>query len=368
MVPSNGMSNDEMKDRATMAWAGLDVSKKYFDAALLPPGTDAATVEVMSLAVERFDRTVEGASKCVAWLREQLAGYAGAWRLGVIMESSGVYSAPLAGWLRSAVPDARVAIENPHRTHGFIQSLGLRNKTDRLEARALALYGAQRKVWEYIPLTGARLELRELSRYRDSLVSQQTAMKNREEGVLDATSFAAKSHARLLKAITREIKAVDEQIRRVAATDAQLSQDVALLTRVSGVGPVVATTVLAELGDLRRFTDRHAAAAFAGLNPHVHESGDSVRRKPRQDKRGSVRARQVLYMSAMAVIHAKRDTALKRWYLRLLARGKPKMVAVAALMRKILLVMRAVLIDGHVDANVSKYGGKRSTSLGTSKG
>ena len=368
MELNDEMSSKGMKDAVVMAWAGLDVSKQYFDVGLLPPGTDAATVDVMSLRVERFERTAEGVAHFVVWVREQLAEYAGAWRLGAVMESSGPYSAPLADWLLGAVADARVAIENPRRTHGFIQSLGLRNKTDQLEARALALYAAQRKVREYAPLTGVWRELRELSRYRDTLVAQQIAMKNREESMLDAAGFAAKSHARLLKAVAREIKAVDEQIRRVAAADAQLGQDVALLTQVTGVGPVVATTVLAELGNLRRFANRHAAAAFAGLNPHVHESGASVRRRTRQDKRGSGRARQVLYLSAMAVIHAKRDTALKRWYLRLLERGKPKMVAIGALMRKILLVMRAVLIDGHVDANVSKYGGKQSTSLATSKG
>ena len=367
MEPSNEMSSKGMQDAVAMAWAGLDVSKPYFDAAVLPPGTDAATVDVMSLRVERFDRTADGVTNFVAWLREQLAGYAGAWRLGAVMESSGPYSAPLADWLLGAVADAHVAIENPRRTHGFIQSLGLRNKTDRLEARALALYAAQRKTREYTPLTGVWRELRELSRHRSSLIAQQIAMDNRKESMRDTAGFAAKSHARLRKAISREIKAVDEQIRRLAMADAQLGPDVALLTQVTGVGPVVATTVLAELGDLRRFANRHAAAAFAGLNPHVHESGDTVRRRTRQDKRGSGRARQVLYMSAMAVIGSKRDTALKRWYLRLLARGKPKMVAVGALMRKILLVMRAVLIDGYVHANVSKYG-EKSTSLTISKG
>ncbi len=105
-----------------------------------------------------------------------------------------------------------------------------------------------------------------------------------------------------------------------------------------------ATTILAELGDLRRFTLARQLSAFAGMSPQHRQSGTSIRGRSRLCKKGNARVRQCLYLSAMAAIRG--NNQLRDTYRRLLAQGKLRMVALGAIMRKLLTLMRAILISG----------------------
>ncbi len=107
---------------------------------------------------------------------------------------------------------------------------------------------------------------------------------------------------------------------------------------------LTAITILAELGDLRRFHQARQLTAFAGLSLKKHTSGKSVHKKTHMSKQGSAHVRRILYVAAMAAVRG--DNTFAEVYHRLVHNGKNRMSAIGAVMRKLLLTMRAVLITG----------------------
>ncbi len=260
------------------------------------------------------------------------------------MEATGRYSVELTSWLLAKRPSLRPAIENPKNTKAFIDSLNQRNKTDGLDARGLAFYGAERRPTPYEPLSKARQELRDLNRYRDSLVAQRTALKNRSHEKC-ASKIVARMQARQLRQLDKDIAAVEREMKSVIDEDEDFGRDFKLLTSIDGAGPITAMTVLAEIGDLRRFERARQLTAYAGVSPRVVQSGTSVRGKTRMCKRGNKRVRQALYLSAMATLNTKKPNSPSTMHLRLREEGKHGKSALGAVMRKQLTVMRAVIIS-----------------------
>jgi len=325
-------------------WVGLDVSKRFFDAALALRDQRFPSTPLRDLPWKRFERTEQGVRSFVRWLTAltEQVNEAG---LRVVMEATGDYSVELAAWLTKCRPELAPAIENPARTKAFIDSLGQRNKTDGLEARGLAFYGVERRPAPYEALTPERQELRTLSRYRDALVTERTALKNRMHERC-TSSMVRKMHLRQRKQLDRDIAKLEAEMKRIVHDSADLKKAFDLITTIPGVGPLTALVVLAELGDLCRFKRARQLTAFAGVSPRNTESGTSVRGRTRLCKRGNGRVRQALFLSAMAVLNTKSPNCLKATYYRLSAEGKSGKAALGAVMRKQLVLMRALLISG----------------------
>ena len=131
-------------------------------------------------------------------------------------------------------------------------------------------------------------------------------------------------------------------MKRVVEAAPQIKHDIELLKSIYGVGFIVAVVIIAELGDLRRFGKARQLTAFAGVSPRIYQSGTSVSGRPRMCKKGNPRVRHVLYLSALVTIRGSND--LQRTYQRLLKEGKSPMAAIGAVMRKLLILMRALLI------------------------
>jgi len=323
----------------TTTWAGIDVSKMSFDAAIATPLALAFDADVISkLPARKFERTPEGAAAFLAWARER-AEETGT-TLRAVMEATGAYSIELAAWLGELDPQLLPAIANPKRTCDFIKSLGLRNKTDKLEARALALYGLQRSPAPYEQLTPERAQLRSLLRYRDALVEQYTAERLRAEEPC-ACATVRKLQKRRLEQFKRDIAKLEEQMHKLIASVSQLHCDLKRLTTIYGVGFLTAAVILAEVGDLRRFRRARQLSAFAGLNPTLKHSGTS-RHTSNLCKQGNGRVRKALYMAATTAIRG--DNELAHYYQTLRAKAKVHKAALAAIMRKLLIIMRALII------------------------
>lgn len=324
-------------------WVGMDVSKPFFDAALLSWPDQEVGVALREFPAARFARTRAGVERFLVWLEELLGEEIEALETRVVMESTGKYSSALAVWLLECRRPLAAAIVNPEPTARFIQSLALRNTTDRLSARALALFGAQRRPVPYEPLCEEEAELRELVRYRLFLVEQCTAMGN-HDGEEAHVRAVLKMQARRHTQIKKDIAALEKKMRALVAKVEWLDKDITLLESIHGVGFITAVTVRAELGDLRRFERARQLSAFAGLSPRQFTSGTSVRKRTRMSKTGNQRVRKVLYMaSCSAIVH---PNPWQSDYRRLKDNGKESMEALGALMRKILVVMRAILISG----------------------
>ncbi len=321
-------------------WVGADVAKSTFDAALVRCNQHYPDTPLREIPACTFERSSKGVQAFLSWLDAQGLDDTD---VRVVMEATGNYSTELAVWMLSQRQTLRPAIANPRHTSAFIKSMGLRNKTDRLEARALGFYGVERRPLAYEAPSPEQAELRALSRYRDSLVRQRTALKNQMKETCGST-FVQKNQAKRLRLLTRDIERVEEQMKALVDQHEDLKRDIELLITIYGVAFINATTVLAELGDLRRFTLARQLSAFAGMSPRHRQSGTSIHGRSRLCKQGNSRVRQCLYLSALAAIRG--NNQLRETYQRLLAQGKPRMVALGAIMRKLLTLMRAILISG----------------------
>jgi len=337
-------------------WVGLDVSKGTFDAALALSEQRYPCTPLRALPWRTFPRTRRGVRSFLAWLDKLAPGK----NVRVVMEATGQYSVELTTWLLARRATLQPAIENPKNTKAFIDSLNQRNKTDGLDARGLAFYGVERRPAPYEPLSETRQELRTLNRYRDTLVAQRTALKNRRHEKSSST-VVARMQTKQLRQLERDIAAIEQEMKRVVNQDDAFKRDFELLTSIDGVGPITALTVLAEIGDLRRFERARQLTAYAGVSPRVVQSGTSVRGKTHMCKRGNQRIRQALYLSAMATLNTKKPNSLSAMHYRLCEEGKEGKAALGAVMRKQLTVMRAILISGKpYDPAFTKCGKVRS--------
>jgi transposase len=258
------------------------------------------------------------------------------------MEATGKYSLELSAWFTAHAATTAPAIINPRLSKSYSASLAITNRTDKADARTLARFGAERTPAAYAPAAPEWAQLRDLTRYRQALVEMRQAEKSRAEET-SCSAVVRQTQNRRIKQLDRDIAKLDKSIKALVQQTADMKRDVQCLDTIAGVGPVTATTVLAELGDLRRFNSARQMTAFAGLAPTCHDSGTSVRKKSHVSKSGSAHVRRILYLAALAATRGQNDFA--DTYRRLTEQGKMKMVALVAVMRKILVVMRAVLIS-----------------------
>jgi len=231
----------------------------------------------------------------------------------------------------------------------------MRGKTDRMDARALGFYGVERRPAEYEPQTPELAKLREMNRYRDFLVKGKVAENNRMDNVSKCKEVGKMARRRQAQ-IKRDIKKMEAEMKAHVKSCDSLKHDVCLLETIPGIGFLSACTIMVELGDLRRFKRARQLTAFAGMCPSEYHSGSSIHGKTRLSKSGNTRARQELYMSAMTA--ARVAGPLCDNYNKKVHEGKVEKAAMGMVMRKLLVVMRAVLISGVPYDKNHKIGGK----------
>jgi transposase len=254
----------------------------------------------------------------------------------VVLEASGGYEVPVAAALASgAVP---VAVVNPRQIRDYARALGQLAKTDRLDARVIALF-AEAVRPEPRPVPDAQAQaLGELIARRRQLVDMLGAEQNRRRLLRDR---------RLQRHVDAHIQWLEEALRRlnhdlttlVRSTPAWREAD-DLLRSARGIGPVTSSTLIADLPELGRL-DRRRIAALVGVAPIARDSG--VFRGRRMIAGGRPHIRRVLYMATLAAI--KYNPVIRAFHHRLVAAGRPNKVAITAAMRKLLTILNAMLRD-----------------------
>jgi transposase len=313
---------------------GIDVSKSTFDVAWW------GDEPFQRMTNRVFPRTPSGVR---AWLAVLPVGSFA--QVGVVMESTAGYCKELAGWILTQAPDLHVAIANPFRVKSYGRSLGLRNKTDRVDARMLALFGQERQPGRWVPLSPAQETLRDLTRTRTKLKATLVAYRNRLKRPGMVSEVARACQERLVASLLEQIRSIEKGIAELCRKEPALGRDMALASSIQGVGMITAATVLGAAGDLRRFARRGELCAFLGMSPREFQSGTSVHAQTHLCRMGGKHVRAALYMAAMSV--CRTQGPLADTYRRLVAAGKPRRSALGVLMRKLLVIMRAVIIQGH---------------------
>jgi transposase len=306
---------------------GIDVAKAKLDVALKQPKGKWKTKVV--------DNTPAGFEQLRAWLAKHGLSCA-----HVCMEATGIY------WERVAEDLAdhgfAVSVVNPAQIKDFGGALGVRTKTDAVDAKLIAEFCEKQDppVWQ-APSKSIR-RLRALVGRRDALVDLRTQEKCRLE--VATTEEVRRSIEKVVAHLDQQIAEIERQIKRDIDDDPTLKEQRELLKSIPGVGDATAALFLSHYGGDLRFDKTRQAVAFAGLDTAKRESGTSVRGKPRMSKKGHSAIRKAVYMPALTAM--SRTAWGKAFSSRLLAAGKPKKLVLGALMRKIVAIAYGVLKSG----------------------
>ena len=309
---------------------GIDVAKAKLDCAVLDPATDKRRTKIITNDLKGFKLLAD-------WLDKHGVALT---HLHAVLEATGVYHEAVALWLTDA--GVTVSIANPAQVKDFARGLAVRTKTDGVDSVVLARYGALVKPQPWTPPPPEVRELKALLARLEALETDVRRELNRQEkasvsGVPQLVQQSLDAHLVVLKQeIVRLQTAIDEHIDRHPGLKADQSR----LLSIPAVGEKTANRMLAVLKS-RSFKSAEQAAAFLGLVPVEHQSGSSVQKRPRLSKNGDAKTRAVLYMAAIVATRYNPD--IKALYERLCAKGKAKMAALGAAMRKLVHLCFGVL-------------------------
>ena len=296
---------------------GIDVSKDRLDVAVRPSG-EAFVV----------DRNAAGLETLVARL-------AALGPLIVGLEATGGFETVVTATLAAA--GLPVAVVDPAQVRSFAKALGERAKTDPIDARVIARFVETVKP-EPRPLPDEATQLlADLVQRRRQIIAMIGAESQRAKR---APARLKKSIARLLRALEKELGSVDSDINDSVRGSPVWREKEDLLQSVPGIGRAISRTLIAEMPELGRL-DRKQIAALAGLAPFTRQSGQWRGRSFIGGGRVAVRC--ALFMGAM--VAKQHNPILKAFFDRLVAAGKPKMVALIAVARKLLTILNAILRD-----------------------
>lgn len=306
-----------MMTHPTQPFVGIDVSKASLDVALLP-----------SEEHHQFSNDEPG----IAELVERLQALRPAL---IVLEATGGWE--LAATTALATARLPVVVINPRQARNFAKATGILAKTDRIDALGLARFGQALRPAPRPLKDEQALELEALLTRRRQLIDMLTAEKNRRPHARKRVRADIDAHIRWL---ARRLNDTDASLKALIEKSPLWRVQDELLQSVPGVGPVLATTLLAALPELGTLT-RRQIAALVGVAPMSRESG--AFRGTRRIFGGRSDVRAVLYMGTLAAVRC--NPVLRAFHRRLRAAGKKPKVALTACMRKLLTILNAVMRD-----------------------
>ena len=298
---------------------GVDVSKAWLDVHVTD-GTRQFRVSNDASGVAELVRRFGGGSA-----------------IRVVMEASGGYERlPHQELVDKGVI---TAIVNPKRVRDFARAMGFEAKTDRVDAKVIAKYGEITDPQATPVLPPERHELAELLACRKQLIDEITVRKQQLEHLQGGRPRAIV--VEMIDYLSSKHKELDKMIDAHVAAHDELQATVDLLMTMRGCGRILALTLITDLPELGSL-DRRQVAALVGLAPVAKDSG--LRENQRVTKGGRGQVRKVAYMATVSAIRAS-DNPFKARYLALIARGKPKKLAIVAVMRTMIVTLNAMLRD-----------------------
>jgi len=298
---------------------GIDVCKPFLD-----------VFHSHARARVRFANDQEGIAGLLDWLSAQGPSDV------IALEATGGYETLCWQVLEAyGLPVARL---NPKRVRDYAKAAGILAKTDRLDAEVLARYALAVPLRITAPKAAPLRELEAWLVRRAQLIEMRVAEANRKLLVPKAVQSRIDVH---LRSLQREIEHIDARLAAALHNDAAWREKLALLDGLKGIGPNTRAWLIAALPELGNL-DRRKIAALVGLAPFARDSGGY--RGSRHIGGGRAHVRTALYLAALSAV--RHDPRLKAFYQGLLARGKPKKVALVACMRKLLTILNAVFHSG----------------------
>lgn len=311
---------------------GVDVSKAKLDCVLI------VQIEPMKRRQKVVSNDPQGWAKLVDWACQ--SAHCGPEQLKIVIEPTSSYHEGVAHYAHDR--GTRVWIVNPKQMRDFAKGLGLRSKTDALDCLVLAQFGLKGSAVDWIPAPLPLRQLQALLRRLEDVEKTLQAEFNRVEAatVAQAPESVLRSLENSMQFLTQERKRLNEQIDQHIDGHPELKSDYELLRSVPAVGPCSARAMLVKLRG-RQFESAAQASGFLGLRPVYWESGSSVGKLARIGPHGERLARRILYMAALTAKRTNPDA--RALYERLVGAGKKPMLALCAVMRKLVHICFGVL-------------------------
>lgn len=298
-------------------YVGIDVSKANLDVAI---GQEGETWQAANTA-----GGIQATVKRLQTYHPQL----------IVVESTGGLEKPLVKALQAA--DLLVAVVHPGRVRKFAAGIGWLAKTDRLDARLLAWFAFAAHPHPKPQPNPANAALSELVRRRSQIVEMLTAERNRRSTCPDSMQDALEEHIAWL---TVERDRLTTQIEAMLSSQPEFQEKDAVLQSTKGVGPILSATLLSDLPELGIYSHKQIAS-LVGVAPFSKDSGWSHGK--RQIKGGRSGVRNVLYLGTLSAI--RYNPVFRAHYQQLIDRGKLAKVAIVACMRKLLIILNAMIRD-----------------------
>lgn len=296
--------------------AGIDVSKNWLDVHVLPASESY-----------RVANTREGIGQLKRWLLKRKVAL-------VAVEATGKWHRELCRSLSAS--QIAVAITDPYRVRMFAKAHGIFAKTDRIDAKVLALFAAMMAPPCRAPAPQALEALQELVTARDSAVAEETSLRNQLGASTE--SFLKRQLARRILQVAAHVAALERVCLKQIKADEGLARRFAILTSIPSFGDVVAMTLIACLGELGSLTNKQIGA-LAGLAPVADDSGE--RQGVRVIWGGRAAVRRILYLAALSAARCNSD--MKAFHRRLIANGKSPKAALIAVARKLVLLANTLV-------------------------
>jgi transposase len=315
-----------------MHYIGLDVAKAKLDPCLL---LDESLLKRKTKVV---DNSTSGIAALLLWTLKHGVESS---QLHVVMEGTGVYHELAALALSDA--GVMVSIVNPAQVKDFGHGLAVRTKTDASDSAVLARYGALLKPKAWLPPSHEARALAALLARRDAITQDLQRERNRQEKASISQASVNSVQQSLNDSIdflSQQLNKLQQEIDGHINAHPQLKTDMCVLQSIPAVGDKVGGQLLAVMHN-HSFASAEQLAAYLGLVPVERQSGSSIMGRARLSKAGPARVRAVLFMAA--IVAKQHNPHVKALYDRLLARGKSKMSALGAAMRKLVHLCFGVL-------------------------
>lgn len=300
---------------------GVDVSKSFLDIAW--GSKDPKPV--------RFNNDAQGMQRALKRIRRRKPHL-------IVLEATGGLEKPFMALLQSE--GWKVARIQPTRIRQFARSNGTFAKTDRIDARIIAAYGEAFDPRPAPKPSPQQEQLAALVRRRTELIEMRVSESNRLSTAHPSIRDSISQHIEVLE---KQIEEVEQEIEALVAADEEIDEEVTIMESMPGVGRVTAVSLAALVPELGKLSGKQISA-LVGLAPYNHDSGR--KRGRRHIYGGRAEVRKVLYMAALSAIRF--NPVLKEFYQRLKAKGKPFKVIIVAVMRKMLVILNAMLAHKQV--------------------
>ena len=315
------MQGKDARSAAQAVYIGCDVSKRWIDVHAHPIGK--------SWRVTNDKQGIRALKHTLEQMKVAM----------IVLEATGRWHRQ--AWRSLSASGLPVAIVDPYRARRFAQAMGQLEKTDRIDARMLALFAEAMRPEVKAPPSQEMEELQELVNAWHAAKEEMTALSNRREATTCA--FLKRDLGHILRAMRNHVARLEAEILRRIKADPRLAERYAILVSIPGIGPVVAITLLVLLDELGQTSAKHIAK-LAGVAPMAWESG--AWKGQRHIRGGRARVRKLLYMAAISAGVRGANAQLKAFHDRLRAKQKPAKVAITAVMRKLIVLANTLLAEG----------------------